>query len=76
MVSRTEPKLPCDFDLTPRQLDVLRLLSEGFADKEIADRLGVSLYTVNKHVGTILLKLDTRSRTEAAIKAIRKGLID
>lgn len=53
-------------DLTIRQMDVLRLISEGLSNKEIAGRLGLSQRTVVNHVSTILDKLGVRSRAGAA----------
>ncbi len=61
--------------LTPREQEVLRLVVEGHADKEIAAVLAISAQTVAKHVGHILRKLDVPSRTAAATLATRRGLI-
>ena len=60
--------------LSRREFSVLELMTDGLADKEIADRLEITPLTVNKHVGQILLKMDCRSRTGAAVKAIRQGI--
>jgi non-specific serine/threonine protein kinase len=60
--------------LTPRELDVLQLLVEGLSDREIAERLFISPYTVGRHVSNILAKLDVDSRTAAATWAVRSGL--
>jgi DNA-binding NarL/FixJ family response regulator len=68
------PETP--YRLTERELTVLYLLSEGLSDKQIALALGVTNYTVNKHVGAILTKMDARSRTAAAVLAIRQHLFD
>jgi len=62
-------------ELTDREVEVLRLLAEGFANKEIASRLGISDHTVKFHISSILAKLDVASRTEAVTVGIRKGLI-
>lgn len=59
------------YSLSNRELTVLFLLTEGLADKQIAASLGVSTYTINKHVGSILLKMNVRSRTAAAVRAVR-----
>ncbi len=48
--------------LTPREQDVLALLGEGLSNKEIADRLHISLYTVKNHVGSIIKKLNISNR--------------
>lgn len=54
--------------LSPREREILELLTEGFADKEIADRLGVKHGTVRWHLQHVYEKLHVRSRTEAALK--------
>jgi DNA-binding NarL/FixJ family response regulator len=59
-------------NLTQRELKVLYLLTEGLADKQIAVALGVTVYTVNKHVGAILAKMCVSSRTAAAVCAVRE----
>jgi len=64
------------YHLTERECTVLALLSEALTDREIADVLRVTPFTVNKHVGAILLKMNVRSRTAAAVHAIREHLVD
>jgi len=61
--------------LTDRELEVLALLGRGLSNQEIADELVVSIKTVKTHVSNILGKLEVDSRTQAAVFAIRKGLI-
>lgn len=61
--------------LTPRETEVLRMLAEGLANKEIARRLKISEHTVKFHIGSILGKLSASSRTEAVTIGIRLGLI-
>jgi two-component system, NarL family, response regulator len=58
---------------TPREAEVLRLLVQGLANKEIADRLGVAQATVKSHVNGLMQKLGAGSRTEAATLARAKG---
>lgn len=61
-------------ELTPRELDVLRLLAQGLDNATIARRLCVTTRTVQNHVSVIYSKLGVTSRTEAALCAIRSGL--
>jgi DNA-binding CsgD family transcriptional regulator len=61
--------------LTPREIDVLRLLVEGRSDREIAEALYISRHTAMKHVGNILGKLGVGSRTAAATLAHQERLI-
>jgi len=60
--------------LTPRELDVLRLIARGRSNKRIALELGVAEKTVKTHVGHVLAKLDVSDRTQAALYAVREGL--
>jgi DNA-binding NarL/FixJ family response regulator len=61
--------------LTPRELEVLRMMADGAANKEIAWRLGISEHTVKFHVASILGKLNAGTRTEAVARGLRSGLI-
>jgi len=61
--------------LTERELELLPLLVEGLANRAIAQRLSVSENTVKYHVKAILQKLEAKNRTEAAMVAIRAGLV-
>ena len=61
--------------LTARETDVLRLLAQGLANKEIAAALTIGEKTVKTHVSNILAKLDVVSRTQAALYAARIGLV-
>jgi two-component system, NarL family, nitrate/nitrite response regulator NarL len=61
--------------LTPREREVLALLSEGLANKAIAARLGISEHTAKFHVNAILAKLGVDSRAEAIVRAARLGLV-
>jgi DNA-binding NarL/FixJ family response regulator len=60
--------------LTPREEDVLRLLVEGLANKEIGARLCLSEGTVKNHVSAIIAKLQANDRTDAVVTALRRGL--
>jgi DNA-binding NarL/FixJ family response regulator len=61
--------------LTPRELQVLRMLADGLGNKEIAANLGISEHTAKFHVTQILGKLAAGSRTEAVAIGIRRGLV-
>ena len=60
--------------LTEREIDVLKLVAQGYSNHEIADKLSVSDRTVGKHVSNILEKLHLANRTQAALYALREGL--
>jgi NarL family two-component system response regulator LiaR len=60
--------------LTPREIEVLKLLAKGMSNREIANELSVSIRTVTTHVGSILEKLNLVNRTRAALYAIEQGL--
>lgn len=62
-------------ELTPRELDVLQLLAKGRANKEIADVLNISEYTVKGYLKNILGKLHVADRTEAVTAALQRGII-
>jgi DNA-binding NarL/FixJ family response regulator len=61
--------------ITTRELEVLRLLGEGKANKEIAADLGISERTARTHVSNLLRKTGLSSRTQAALLAVREGLL-
>jgi DNA-binding NarL/FixJ family response regulator len=63
-------------ELTPRELEIVRLLGAGKANKEIAGELAISERTARTHVSHILAKLDLSSRTQVALWAVRQGLVD
>jgi DNA-binding NarL/FixJ family response regulator len=62
--------------MTPRELEVLRLVGTGKANKQIAALLGISEPTARTHVSNILSKLGLSSRTQAALWAVREGLVE
>jgi len=71
------PAAPPDLveNLTPREAEVLQLLTQGLPNKTIAQRLGISDHTVKFHVNAILGKLGVQSRGEAIVQAVRLGLV-
>lgn len=71
---KAEPKEKEDFNLTPREKEVLDLLVQGFSNTEIGERLIVSPFTVKAHVCNILDKLSVTDRVQAAVKATKYDL--
>jgi DNA-binding NarL/FixJ family response regulator len=71
---RLAERLPAS-ELTRREMDVLRLIVEGKANKEIANALGLTEGTVKGYVNTMLAKIGAADRTQAAITALRRGLL-
>ena len=63
-------------ELTKREVQVLKLLAEGLFNKEIADMLAISERTVKNHISNIFKKIGVADRTQAAVFAIRNGMID
>ena len=64
-----------DNPLTNRETQVLRHVSMGLSNREIGKSLGISVETVKEHVQNILRKLDVNDRTQAAVWALKKGMI-
>ncbi len=75
LMRATQGKLP-GHDLTPSELRVLKLVTDGLSNAEIAQELVISKSTVKKHVSKILTKLDVSNRAEAAVIAVKHGLIN
>ncbi|MGO9495546.1 MAG: response regulator [Solirubrobacteraceae bacterium] len=69
-----EPELTGS-DLTPRELEVLDLLARGLDNSEIASALFLSQHTIKNHVSSILTKLQVENRIQAAVRAVRGGLV-
>ncbi len=61
--------------LTPREIEVLEVISKGYTSPEIGELLQLSLHTVNSHIKSIYRKLAVRSRNEAVYEAVQQGLI-
>lgn len=75
-MSRQVPDEPDEtLDLTPREQEVLSLVAQGKADKEIANELSISVHTVKSHLRNLLAKLQVSSRREAARLAKKQGLL-
>ena len=62
--------------LSPREIEVLALIGDGFSNKEVARRLGISGHTVKFHIESLFRKLAANSRAEAVHKGLRQGLIE
>jgi NarL family two-component system response regulator LiaR len=65
-----------DDPLTEREVEVLRAVAQGLSNQEIAKTLTISERTVGNHIGSILRKLHLANRTQAALYALRRGLVD
>lgn len=64
-----------EYNLTPRECDILRLMADGLVKKEIGDALGISVHTVSTHMQRVYEKLHVRTNTGAVAKALRERLI-
>lgn len=74
-VDRDEPQPPRDVQLSRRQLDVLRLLVQAKSTTQIAEELHLAQETVRNHIASLLKALGARTRLEAALIALRDGLV-
>ena len=75
-LSRTAEERQSDGQLTARELEILKLASRGLSNKEISEKLFISLRTVKAHLTNIFNKLGCGSRTDAIIKGLKQGYID
>jgi NarL family two-component system response regulator LiaR len=73
-LSQPSAQPPTSAPLTEREVEVLRLVAQGYSNREIADQLSVKETTARTHMSNILSKLHLASRTQAALYALRKGL--
>jgi NarL family two-component system response regulator LiaR len=70
-----DKQVPLVDDLTPREVEVLKLIAEGLSNKEIAQELTISEKTVKNHINNIFSKLHVYDRSQAMLYAIRQGLV-
>jgi NarL family two-component system response regulator LiaR len=75
LVQATRPTKQPLYDLTEREMDVLKLVVQGQSNRQIAETLVISLATVKAHISSILSKLQVSSRAEASAYAIRHKLV-
>jgi two-component system, NarL family, response regulator LiaR len=61
--------------LTPRETDILKMIGRGYSNKDISKELGLSEYTIKAHVSSLLSKLGLASRTQAALFALKQGVV-
>ncbi len=72
MLNQDQEKDLSEYDLTPREQEIIRLVSDGLSNKEIAEKLYLGESTVKNYISNILFKLDLRDRTQLAIFYIKK----
>jgi NarL family two-component system response regulator LiaR len=75
-INRSSESIREDEQLTPREVDVLRLVAEGMTNQDIAAQLSLSEWTVRTHLRSIMAKLNLVNRTQAALYALREGLVE
>lgn len=63
------------YDLTERELEILSMIADGLNNKDISEKLAISLFTVKSHVSNIIQKLSVEDRTQAAVLALKQGII-
>ena len=74
--ARQAPEVPkhSTHELSPRELEVVRLLAGGCTNRQIAEQLVIAPRTADTHIGNVLTKLDLHTRTELAVWAVEHGL--
>ncbi len=75
LFQKTAPQDRMDENLTPHEVRLLRLLSEGHSYQTIGDRLGISINTVRNYIRTVYEKLHVHSKAEAVSKALQRRII-
>jgi NarL family two-component system response regulator LiaR len=73
-MQRSSQLPPAEDPLTPREVEVIKLIAQGLTTREMAERLVISEWTVRTHIRNILGKLHVANRTQAALYALREGL--
>lgn len=64
------------FCLTEREIEILKLITEGKTNFEIAKNMNISIHTVKAHITNILIKMDVKYRIQAAVKAVSENIIN
>ncbi len=67
---------PLHSELSPRELDILRLIVKGLSNRQIGDSLGITEGTVKWHINLLLSRLNVRDRTQAAVTALKRGIVE
>ena len=75
MFSKANTASPNDYGLTPREMDILKLLVDGSTIKDAAAQLGIGYYTADEYIRSVYVKLQVRSRGSAIAKAVKEGLV-
>ena len=75
LASMRDRSLNSAVNLTPRELQVLRHIGYGLSNDEIARSMGISIETIKEHVQNILRKMGVQDRTQAAVRAVKQGLV-
>lgn len=75
MFSKANTASQNDYGLTPREMDILKLLVSGSTIKDAAAQLGIGYYTADEYIRSVYMKLQVRSRGSAIAKAVKEGLV-
>ena len=75
MFSKANTASQNDYGLTPREMDILKLLVSGSTIKDAAAQLGIGYYTADEYIRSVYVKLQVRSRGSAIAKAVKEGLV-
>jgi DNA-binding NarL/FixJ family response regulator len=75
-VLQTLEDWPFKLELSPRELDILQLIVKGLSNRQIGDALGITEGTVKWHINLLLSRLNVRDRTQAAVAALKRGIIE